>query len=110
MIWLDAQLSPALAYWIYQELGISCLAVRDIGLRDAEGTVIFDKARTANAIVMTKDQDFVELVFRLGSPPKVIWLTCGNTSNLALKKILVNGLHVALSQLSNTGVDIVEIR
>jgi hypothetical protein len=30
---------------------------------------------------MTKDRDFVEMLQRLGPPPKVAWVTCGNTSN-----------------------------
>ena len=31
--------------------------------------------------MITKDRDFVELLGRLGPPPKIIWITCGNTSN-----------------------------
>jgi predicted nuclease of predicted toxin-antitoxin system len=30
----------------------------------------------------------VELLARLGPPPQVVWLTCGNTSNAALREIL----------------------
>ena len=33
-IWIDAQLSPALAPWIVQTLDMSAVALRDIGLRD----------------------------------------------------------------------------
>ncbi|MEH1826540.1 MAG: DUF5615 family PIN-like protein [Nostoc sp.] len=36
---------------------------------------------------MTKDSDFAELVDRFGTPPQVIWLTCGNTSNDRLKEM-----------------------
>ncbi len=35
MIWLDAQLPPSLAQWIIENLDEPCVAVRDIGLRDA---------------------------------------------------------------------------
>jgi predicted nuclease of predicted toxin-antitoxin system len=62
MIWVDAQLSPALAKWIAAELGHPAQAIRDLGLRDAKDRQIFDAARQANAIVLTKDSDFVELV------------------------------------------------
>lgn len=110
MLWLDAQLSPTLAEWIAKELSVPCVAVRDIGLRDAADAVIFNEAKQANAIVVTKDQDFIELLRRLGAPPKVIWLTCGNTSNEALKKILANNLSAALEHLSMPAVDMVEIR
>lgn len=34
-IWIDAQLSPALATWLTNEFGIEAKAVRELGLRDA---------------------------------------------------------------------------
>jgi len=40
-IWIDAQLSPGLALWIVHTFGISAIAVRDIGLRDATDRQIF---------------------------------------------------------------------
>ncbi len=45
------------------------MALRDLGLRDAEDTEIFQVAKARRAILMTKDSDFVDLVERLGSPP-----------------------------------------
>jgi predicted nuclease of predicted toxin-antitoxin system len=39
---------------------------------------------------MTKDADFVELVERLGTPPQIVWLRCGNTSNARLREILTS--------------------
>ena len=87
-IWLDAQLSPAMAVWIGAEFQVSVVAVRDLGLREAKDREIFLAARQAGAVVMTKDRDFVRLVEELGTPPQVIWLACGNTSNARLKEIL----------------------
>jgi len=46
---------------------------------------IFNEAKKADTIVITKYIDFSILQERLGSPPKIIWLTCGNTSNKRLK-------------------------
>ena len=46
-------------------------------------------ARPANAIVMTKDADFVQLLERSGPPPSIIWLTCGNTSSTRLRELLL---------------------
>lgn len=75
-LWLDAQLSPRLASWINQQFpGVTATALRDLGLRDAEDTVIYQQACAASVVVMTKDRDFVDLQSRLGSPPKIIWLT-----------------------------------
>jgi predicted nuclease of predicted toxin-antitoxin system len=88
IIWLDAHLSPAIASWMSLEFSVSAIAVRDLGLRDAKDHEIFFAAREANAVVMTKDIDFVHLVEKSGTPPQIILLTCGNTSNAQLKLIL----------------------
>ncbi len=108
MIWVDAHLSPALANWIEQVLGHPAQSVRDIGLRHAKDKDIFTAARQANAIVLTKDVDFAEMVDRFGPPPAVIWLTCGNTSNAALRIILKDMLPSAIELISK-GDSLVEI-
>ena len=107
-LWVDAQLSPAIAQWITHHFSIEAVAVRDLGLRDATDPQIFTAARNEAAIVMTKDSDFVDLVYRHGTPPQVLWLTCGNTSNARLKEILGKTLPAALSLLAS-GEKVVEI-
>lgn len=107
-IWVDAHLSPAIATWISTTLEIEVVALRDLGLRDAEDTEIFQVAIAQRAILMTKDSDFVDLVERLGSPPQIIWLTCGNTSNARLREILSETLPRALELLA-AGETLVEI-
>jgi predicted nuclease of predicted toxin-antitoxin system len=79
-----------------------------LGFRDAEDEEILLAAKKANAIVMTKDSDFIILLDRFGAPPQIIWLTCGNTSNARLKEILVSTLEAA-TQLLESGERIVEI-
>jgi predicted nuclease of predicted toxin-antitoxin system len=107
-IWIDAQLSPTLAAWITERFQIETRAVRDLGLRDAKDRVIYQAAREAGVIVMTKDADFVRLLERLGPPPQVLWITCGNTSNAHLRAILRGGLPTAL-RLFERGESLVEI-
>jgi predicted nuclease of predicted toxin-antitoxin system len=107
-IWVDAQLSPAIAPWIANTFGVTAVALRDIGLRDAEDFEIFEAAKAQGAIVITKDRDFVDLVDRYGVPPQIIWLTCGNTSNTRLREILSATLPEAL-ELLRTGEMLVEI-
>ncbi len=58
---------------------------------------------------MTNDSDFVFLLEKFGSPPKVIWIRCGNTSNERLQEILSRQLKTAL-ELLESGDDLVEIR
>lgn len=69
-IWIDAHLSPAIATWITDTFGVTALALRDFGLRDAEDPEIFETAKAQGVIFMTKDSDFVDLVDRLGAPHK----------------------------------------
>ena len=107
-IWVDAQLSPEIAPWIANKFGVTAVALRDIGLRDAEDHEIFEAAKAQGAIVITKDRDFVDLVERYGVPPQIIWLTCGNTSNTRLREILSATLPEAL-ELLRTGEMLVEI-
>lgn len=107
-IWIDAQMSPAIATWISSNFPVNAVAVRDLGLRDTEDKEIFQAAKRENTIVMTKDSDFVLLLDRFGPPPQVIWVTCGNTSNARLKEILTSTLPKAL-ELLNSGERLVEI-
>jgi predicted nuclease of predicted toxin-antitoxin system len=108
-IWIDAQLSPFMANWInanFPELDAKSL--HSLGLEDANDYDIFRKARKANAIVMSKDYDFVKLIELHGVPPKLIGITCGDTSNMRLCYILNTSLHQAINLL-NSAESIVEI-
>jgi predicted nuclease of predicted toxin-antitoxin system len=107
-VWLDAHLPPSVAPWIATTFGIAAYPVRDLGLRDALDPPIFEAARAADAVVMTKDSDFADLVRRLGSLPRVLWVRCGNTSNARLREILTRELPAALARLA-AGEDLVEI-
>ena len=102
------KMSPEIAIWISSNYAVSAVAIRDLGLRDAEDKEIFEAARQEKAVVITKDSDFVLLLDKLGPPPQVIWVTCGNTSNARLKEILTNTLPKALDLL-NLGEKLVEI-
>ena len=108
-IWLDAQLPPALCGWLKAEFDLDAVPVRDLSLLQADDQDIFLEARGKADVVMTKDRDFVGLLERLGSPPKVIWITAGNTSNQNLKRILAKTLLDALALLES-GEVLVEIQ
>jgi predicted nuclease of predicted toxin-antitoxin system len=109
IFWIDAQLSPLLAPWLAMHFGVTAYALRDLGLRDATDRAIFDAARSANAIMITKDRDFTELVARLGPPPQIVWVTCGNTSNIRMRLIFEATFAQAMLLLQ-AGDPLVEIR
>ena len=67
-IWIDAQLSPALAAWInrtYEE--ITAKSVHAVELLDAEDEEIFRAARKAGVVMMSKDSNFLKRML----PPAV---------------------------------------
>ena len=103
--WLDGMLPPRLCGPIREWTGYE---TSHIGTQYPEDRQVFDAARASQAVVITKDQDFVSLVERLGSPPQVIWLTCGNCSNPELERILQAALPDAL-ELLQRGEALVEI-
>lgn len=110
IIWIDAQLSPALAGWMRGTFGVQAQSLKDLGLRDATDRKIFEAARAhGNAVILTKDSDFVALVEQFGPPPRIIWLTCGNTSNRNLQSILMVAFPKAKA-LIDAGEPMVEIQ
>ncbi|QJR00349.1 DUF5615 family PIN-like protein [Halomonas sp. PGE1] len=108
ILWVDAQLSPHLAPWMTDTLGVEAYSARWLGYRDATDEDIFAAARDAGAIVLTKDRDFPDLLERYGPPPKVIWVTMGNTTNARMREVLQRLLPTALELLAK-GESLVEL-
>lgn len=106
--WVDAQLPPALASWLSENCGVEAYALRDLGLRDAADDEIFRAAREADIAIISKDSDFVDLVSRHGSPPQLLWVTCGNVTNRRLHAVFDRTFAMALAAL-RAGEAIVEI-
>jgi predicted nuclease of predicted toxin-antitoxin system len=107
-IWIDAQLPPQLAPWLSETFKVKAFSLRFLGLRDAEDEDIFTKAKLANVVLISKDSDFVELVQRFGSPPKLIWITVGNVTNANLRQLFTTTFQDILNLLEGDA-DIVEL-
>ena len=108
IIWVDAQLSPALAPWLTTEFGVEAFSARYLNLVRAKDPEIFRAAREAHVVVLTKDSDFVLLQQQLGPPPAILWVRCGNTSNAYLKQVLKR-TFLAACRLIESGEPLVEI-
>ena len=108
IFWIDAQLPPAIASWFDEAYGLKAVALRDLGLRDARDQEIFAAARAAQVILISKDSDFLERVLRLGTPPQLLWVTCGNVTNERLKGLFI-GAFPAARLLLEAGEPIVEL-
>lgn len=60
MLIIDAHLSPHLAPWNIKTFALSAFSVAYLVLRDANDQQIFDFAKYNNAIVVTKNEDFIQ--------------------------------------------------
>jgi predicted nuclease of predicted toxin-antitoxin system len=81
-------LPPAMARWLADSAGVEAKHTFELGLLGADDTHIWDAAREANAVLVTKDNDMRDRVERLGPPPQIVWVTTGNISNQALRTLL----------------------
>lgn len=103
---VDAQLPPVLAEWM-RELGHSAEHVADIGLLSAADNEIWAAALSREAILVTKDHDFVEWAISREPAPQVLWLRIGNVGN----RLLIARLKAAWGQITQgfaTGARVVE--
>lgn len=108
ILWLDNQLPPALASWMRASCDVECVPVRALELQRASDIDIFLAARRAGAVVVTKDADFAALVGHRGSPPQVVLITCGNTSNARLREVVQSG-WAAVRVMLERGEPLVEL-
>ena len=93
---------------MFQTFSIQAQSLVSLGLRDANDLDVFYAARTAGATIMSKDQDFVDLVLMHDTPPQIIWVTCGNTSNAFLRNLLQR-VFPQILQLLESGEPLVEL-
>jgi predicted nuclease of predicted toxin-antitoxin system len=68
--------------------------VKLTGLTDATDAEIWDYARLNNCTIVTFDSDFIDLATLKGTPPKIIWLRFGNSSNLKIANKLISNIEV----------------
>ena len=52
--------------------------VRRLGLTASRDAVIWDFARQGDFVILTQDEDFLDLSLTRGAPPKVVLLRAGN--------------------------------
>jgi predicted nuclease of predicted toxin-antitoxin system len=107
MIILDEQLSPHLAKWIQEHTGIDTYSASYLNLTNSLDKEIFEYGKQNNSIIITKDSDFIPLLSDFGPPPKIIYITCGNTSNKYLRAVFEKTLIKALKVLNHE--DLVEL-
>jgi predicted nuclease of predicted toxin-antitoxin system len=85
---IDAQLPPDLAR-VLRENSFDAVAVREVGLRDANDTDIWRYAVQQDFAIITKDEDFADRCLYDQNQPVIVWLRIGNCSNRALLQWLL---------------------
>lgn len=80
---LSEALLPALA-----DLYPGSLHVRALGHGGASDLDVWALAAREGCILVTRDEDFLQLSVVRGAPPKVVWIGLGNCSNAALVGLL----------------------
>jgi predicted nuclease of predicted toxin-antitoxin system len=80
---VDAQLPPALTQWISTQ-GHDAVHVFDLGFHTADDQAIWRWAESENAVIISKDEDFVDQWLLSPQPASLVWIRKGNCSNEAL--------------------------
>jgi len=83
----DQNLAPRLARDL-ADIFPDSAHVRDLGMTRSPDRVIWDHAKEEGFVVVSKDNDFQQMSFVFGPPPKVIWIRRGNCSVEETERIL----------------------
>ncbi len=105
---VDNQLPPALALWLTQQ-GVAASHVSEVGLATGSDREIWELALQTDAIVISKDEDFIHLAHRPGDAGRLLWVRLGNCR----RQMLINRftqLWPAIIQAFAEGQRIVELR
>lgn len=105
---VDAQLPPALAR-LLREHGHDADHVTDIGPGDASDQELWRFALENDAVIVTKDEDFSNMIARCGEAPPVVWVRIGNTRRVALLAWF-EPLIEELVRLIDEGQRVIELR
>ena len=62
--------------------------VRSVGLQEASDHALWEYARSKGFTIVSKDEDFHQLSFLRGPPPKVVWVKLGNCTTDDVERVL----------------------
>ena len=78
-------------------------------MADKTDTEIWEFAKNNGFCIVTQDADFAERSRLYGSPPKVIWLRCGNVPTSQIENILRSGVEVIQELGNSSNIDCLEL-
>lgn len=80
---VDTNLPRALKRWIATK-GHDCEHVLDLALGQADDLDVWRYAAANGAVIVSKDEDFADLVRQSQAGPSVLWVRTGNGTNRQL--------------------------
>ena len=101
---LSHRLVPAL-----EDIFPGSLHVRLLGMSEADDLTIWDHAKVHSLVVVTQDSDYSDWNKLRGSPPKIVWLRCGNASMHEIHQKIRSAADRIRMMDSSPGVEVVEI-
>lgn len=79
------------------------------GLAEKTDTEIWDFAKLNDFCIVTQDADFMERSRLYSSPPKVVWLRCGNAPTNQVETLIRSGQEAIQELLSNSNLHCLEL-
>ncbi|MEG4281645.1 DUF5615 family PIN-like protein [Microcoleus sp. A006_D1] len=79
------------------------------GLAEKTDTEVWDFAKLNDFCIVTQDADFTERSRLYSSPPKVVWLRCGNAPTNQVETLIPSGQEAIQELLSNSNLHCLEL-
>lgn len=83
----DQNLSPRLPT-LLADIYAESIHVREVGLRDADDSALWQYAKAQGYAIVSKDSDFQQRSLLHGAPPKFIWVRVGNCTTKRIESLL----------------------
>jgi predicted nuclease of predicted toxin-antitoxin system len=83
----DQNLSPRLPR-LLADIYADSIHVREVNLRDADDSEIWEYAKANGYVIVSKDSDFQQRSLLHGAPPKFTWLRVGNCTVKRTEELL----------------------
>lgn len=104
---IDQQLPPVLAEW-FRQRGLDAAHVRELGLTDAPDAVVWARAMLDDAVVVSRDEDFANLLRDRGGA-RLVWIRVGNCTNPQLL-VMIEENWPAIARRLAQGERLLELR
>ncbi len=104
---VDNQLPVTLARWLCAHGHIAEHAL-ELNLAQAADRLLWHYAAEHDAVIVTKDEDFAQMVTLRPEPVRVVWLRIGNCRTAALLAVFESALPAITEQLAH-GIRLIEV-